>query len=76
MSFYGSIIDYSYNVGQAAVLFVMERLPRDLHMALKAGIPWTTRLQIAIDVSKFNFKTNHDFQLNYHLKALFLGYRR
>lgn len=28
----------------------MERLPRDLHDALKAGLDWLTRLRIGLDI--------------------------
>ncbi|XP_013792865.2 dual serine/threonine and tyrosine protein kinase-like [Limulus polyphemus] len=47
----GSVIDYSYGGGNTpAVLFIMERLQRDLYSAIKAGLDFTTRLQIALDV--------------------------
>lgn len=47
----GSVIDYSYGGGSTpAVLFIMERLHRDLYSAIKAGIDFSTRLQIALDV--------------------------
>ncbi|XP_044741549.1 dual serine/threonine and tyrosine protein kinase-like [Chrysoperla carnea] len=47
----GSIIDYSYGAGcSPAVLLLMERMTRDLYCALKSGLEWKVRLQIAIDV--------------------------
>lgn len=42
----GSVIDYSYG----SVLLIMDRLNRDLYTAIKTGLDWITRLQIAIDV--------------------------
>ena len=32
------------------VLFIMPRYPRDLHAALKMGLDFGTRMQIAVDV--------------------------
>lgn len=47
----GSIIDYSYGAGcSPAVLLLMERMTRDLYCALRTGLEWQIRLQIAIDV--------------------------
>ncbi|CAG0912535.1 unnamed protein product [Notodromas monacha] len=49
----GSVIDHSYGSGggsSPAVLLVMERLSRDLYVALKAGLTWKSRLRIALDV--------------------------
>ncbi|CAG7730603.1 unnamed protein product [Allacma fusca] len=47
----GSVIDHSYAGGPIpAVLIVMDRLSRDLYCALKLGLPWLTRLQVALDV--------------------------
>ncbi|XP_055935638.1 dual serine/threonine and tyrosine protein kinase-like isoform X3 [Argiope bruennichi] len=47
----GSVIDLTYAGGSTpAVLLVMDRLQRDLYSALKMGLPWKTRLQIALDV--------------------------
>lgn len=47
----GSVIDTSYAGGSTpAVLLIMDRLQRDLYSALKMGLPWKTRLQIALDV--------------------------
>ena len=47
----GSIIDHSYGGGATpAVLFIMDRFPRDLYSALKTGLEWVQRLSVAIDV--------------------------
>lgn len=47
----GSVVDHSYGGGcSPAVLLVMDRLTRDLYSGLRSGLPWQTRLQIAIDV--------------------------
>ncbi|XP_022257624.1 dual serine/threonine and tyrosine protein kinase-like isoform X2 [Limulus polyphemus] len=47
----GSVIDHSYGGGNTpAVLLIMERLQRDLHSAIKAGLDFNTRLKIALDV--------------------------
>ena len=49
----GSVIDDSYGGGSSpAVLLIMERLSRDLYTAIKSGIDWLSRLNIAIDVVK------------------------
>ncbi len=45
------MIDHSYAGGTIpAVLIVMDRLSRDLYCALKLGLPWLSRLQVALDV--------------------------
>jgi receptor-interacting serine/threonine-protein kinase 5 len=47
----GALIDDDYSHGsQAVVLFIMPRYPRDLHAALKVGLDFGTRMQIAVDV--------------------------
>lgn len=47
----GSVIDHQYAGGcSSAVLLVMERMTKDLYCGLRVGLPWITRLQIAIDV--------------------------
>ncbi|GAB6033476.1 hypothetical protein CHUAL_013361 [Chamberlinius hualienensis] len=50
VTLHGSIIDDSYAGGSsAAVLLIMERLQRDLYSAIRSGLEWLARLQIAID---------------------------
>lgn len=46
----GSVIDHSYAGGSPAVILIMERLHRDLYTAIRTGLEWSCRLQIAIDV--------------------------
>ena len=47
----GALIDDDYSNGSnAVVLFIMPRYPRDLHGALKAGLDFGARIQIALDV--------------------------
>ncbi|XP_033323405.2 receptor interacting protein kinase 5 isoform X1 [Megalopta genalis] len=49
----GSFIDQSYGGGfglGSAVLLISDRLSRDLYCGIRAGLSWTERIQIAIDV--------------------------
>jgi serine/threonine protein kinase len=49
----GTVIDYTYGGGQSpAILFVMERMRRDLYVAVKAGLDWRSRLAVSVDVSE------------------------
>ncbi|KAK2716612.1 dual serine/threonine and tyrosine protein kinase-like isoform X2 [Artemia franciscana] len=51
VSLRGSVIDHTYGQGSApAVYLIMDRLSRDLYDALKLGLSWFSRLQIALDV--------------------------
>ena len=51
MNLVGALIDDDYSNGSnAVVLFIMPRYPRDLHAALKVGLDFGTRMQIALDV--------------------------
>ena len=51
MKLLGTVIDYTYGNGQSpAILFIMERMKRDLHIAIKMGLDWRTRLNISIDI--------------------------
>ena len=46
-------MDNKYGQGDSvAAYLVMDRYPRDLHMALRAGLEWKQRLRIAIDVTQ------------------------
>ncbi len=47
----GALIEDDYSSSsQVVVLFIMHRYPRDLHAALKLGLDFGTRMQIAVDV--------------------------
>ena len=47
----GALIDDDYSNGSnAVVLFIVPRYPRDLHAALKVGLDFSSRMQIALDV--------------------------
>lgn len=51
VTLHGSVIDHSYASGSTpAVLLIMERMQRDLYSAIRAGLDWLVRLQIALDV--------------------------
>ena len=59
----GCVIDSTYGSGSGAVLLIMDKMRRDLHTAIRQGMPLIPRLQVAIDVveglrfSHFTFPT-------------------
>ncbi|XP_063721101.1 dual serine/threonine and tyrosine protein kinase-like [Symsagittifera roscoffensis] len=46
----GCVIDSTYGSGSGAVLLIMYKMRRDLHTAIRQGMPLIPRLQVAIDV--------------------------
>ena len=49
---HGAVIDHNYGGGGGppAVLLIMERMKRDLYAALRVGLSWPARIQLALDV--------------------------
>ena len=48
----GTVIDYTYGNGLSpAILFIMERMKRDLYIAIKMGLEWKVRLNISIGIA-------------------------